>query len=57
MIYLIERCGYCGSCVAVCSNKSLELTENAIIINENCTNCRKCERVCPLGALIPEGDV
>ncbi len=56
MRYLIECCGYCGACVAVCSNKVLELTENEIIIKEGCNNCRNCEIVCPLGALISEED-
>ncbi len=53
---LVESCGYCGVCVAVCSNKLLELTENKIIINKGCKNCGKCKMVCPLGALISEDD-
>jgi ferredoxin len=54
MRYVVESCGYCGACVAVCSNKLLELTENEIIIREGCKNCGRCEKVCPLGALISE---
>ena len=54
MRYVVESCGYCGACVAVCSNKLLELTENEIIIREVCKNCGRCEKVCPLGALISE---
>jgi ferredoxin len=54
MKYLIESCGCCGACVAVCSNKLLELTENEIIIREGCNNCGRCEKVCPLGAMISE---
>ncbi len=54
MKYLIESCGCCGVCVAVCSNKLLELNENEIIIREGCNNCGRCESVCPLGAIILE---
>ncbi|MGA2676705.1 MAG: 4Fe-4S binding protein [Methanobacterium sp.] len=54
MKYLIENCGCCGACVAVCSNKLLELNENEIIIREGCDNCGRCEIVCPLGAIIME---
>jgi ferredoxin len=56
MKYLVESCGYCGACVAVCSNKLLELTEIEIIIKEGCNDCGRCEMVCPLGALILEED-
>ncbi|MGO9388527.1 MAG: ferredoxin [Methanobacterium sp.] len=54
MIYLIESCGCCGACVAVCSNKLLELNEKEIIIREGCNYCRRCEIVCPLGVMISE---
>ncbi len=54
MKYVVESCGYCGACVAVCPIKLLELTESEIIIEEGCNNCGKCEIVCPLGALISE---
>jgi len=50
-----EMCGYCGSCVSVCKNNVLELTESGIIIEANeCDNCGHCTIVCPLGALILE---
>lgn len=51
MKFNAEKCGYCGACVSVCPNSSLELTENRIIINENkCDDCGRCSIICPLGA-------
>jgi len=53
MKFDIERCGYCGACVSVCPNGSLELTENILIIkNDNCEDCRRCMIICPLGAFL-----
>ncbi len=47
-----ENCGYCGSCVTVCPERVIELTENGLSIGNGCTNCGNCVYVCPLGALI-----
>lgn len=46
-----EKCGYCGACVSVCPNNSLELAESVIIVeNDKCNDCGKCMLICPLGA-------
>lgn len=50
-----QKCGYCGTCVSVCPNCSLELTENTIIVEDTkCDDCGKCTIICPLGALTVE---
>lgn len=57
MIYIADSCGYCGTCVVVCPNKLLELTENQLIEDKGCNECGRCIKVCPLGALILEDDL
>jgi len=49
MMYIrATRCDYCGCCVGVCPEDAIELMESRIaIIEERCTNCRKCEWACP----------
>ncbi|MGB9979802.1 4Fe-4S binding protein [Methanobacterium sp.] len=55
MKFNAEMCGYCGACVSVCPNNSLELTESKIIVNENkCDDCGRCTFICPLGAFYSE---
>lgn len=55
MKFDIEKCGYCGACISVCPNGSLELTENKIIIENNkCDDCGRCSIICPLGAFLAE---
>ena len=51
MKFQSEKCGYCGTCILICPNNSLELIENLLIIDENkCDDCGKCALICPLGA-------
>ena len=55
MKFNVEKCGYCGACVSVCPNSSLELTESEIIVqNTKCDDCGRCTLICPLGALTVE---
>lgn len=55
MKFDIEKCGYCGACVSVCPNNSLELIESRVIIENNkCDDCGRCSIVCPLGAFLGE---
>jgi ferredoxin len=50
-----DKCGYCGTCVNVCPNNSLELTENHIIMrSDKCDDCGRCTFICPLGAFEQE---
>jgi ferredoxin len=47
-----DICAYCGCCVSVCPNGSLELIDAYLEPNEEtCTSCTICSRACPLGAL------
>jgi len=47
-----EVCGYCGACVSVCPEGSLELVDAYLTVNtETCKSCKICVKVCPLGAL------
>lgn len=43
-----DKCDLCGCCVGVCPENCIDLTESRIsIVDEICTNCRKCEWACP----------
>jgi ferredoxin len=46
-----EICGYCGCCVSVCPEGSLELIDAYLTVDDTCTSCGICAKVCPLGAL------
>jgi len=50
---LIHRdiCGYCGCCVSVCPEGSLELIDAYLESDDRCTGCGLCAKVCPVGAL------
>lgn len=43
-----DKCDLCGCCVGVCPENCIDMTESRIsIVDEICTNCRKCEWACP----------
>lgn len=47
-----EICGYCGACVSVCPEGSLELIDAYLSVGSNtCISCGICAKICPLGAL------
>ena len=47
------RCDLCGTCVAVCPEDAIELTESTIRVDQKrCTLCESCVDICPLG--VPE---
>ena len=46
-----ECCGYCGACVSVCPEGSLELVDAYLTVEDSCRECGICTRACPLGAL------
>ena len=48
-----DKCLFCGACIGVCPTNAmlLEYNERNIWINEDCTDCLFCTRVCPVGAL------
>lgn len=50
--YNEANCIRCGTCVKVCPEKAIELTETGIKIDrERCTLCFRCQEACPTGAL------
>ena len=46
-----DKCGYCGTCVAVCPEDALELIDAYLSLERECIACGICARACPLGAL------
>ena len=49
----IERCDFCGTCVAVCPADAIELKESTVrVIPDRCIRCSDCVAICPLG--VPE---
>lgn len=47
-----KACSLCGSCVEVCEEKAIELTEFGPQLNEDkCVGCGHCIKICPEGAL------
>lgn len=48
-----DLCDLCGTCVAVCPEDCIELTETYLQIdNVHCTTCGLCTKVCPVSALL-----
>lgn len=51
----INKCDFCGSCVAVCKPDALVLLENSMnILEGRCTACGLCAAICPFHALTLE---
>ncbi len=46
-----DKCGYCGTCVAVCPEDALELIDAYLSLERECIACGICARACPFGAL------
>ncbi len=47
-----ELCGYCGSCVSVCSALALSLADTWLVYEpEKCSGCLDCASACPVGAI------
>ncbi len=50
---LPDKCDFCGCCVGVCPEDSIELKEAEILISEEtCTNCSKCVWSCLIEVLV-----
>jgi ferredoxin len=44
-----NTCDFCGTCVGVCPEDCIELSEAEIkIIHPLCTDCNKCVWICPI---------
>ena len=48
-----EECLLCGTCLKMCVNKSIQLTDDGPVINrKTCAQCELCARDCPTGKLV-----
>lgn len=48
----IDKCDFCGTCVAVCPVDAIELKASELIISESaCIDCYNCVYVCPFEVL------
>ncbi len=48
----VKACSFCGSCVEVCEEKAINLTDfGPFIDEERCVGCGHCIRICPESAL------
>ena len=48
----VEKCDFCGTCVAVCPVDAIDLSETKLEIDyEKCTECLNCIKVCPFEAM------
>ena len=48
-----EECSLCGTCLKMCIDKSIQLTDDGPVINrKTCAQCELCARDCPTGKLI-----
>lgn len=48
-----KDCSFCGSCVEVCEENALELTDFGPQLREDkCVGCAHCIKICPEGALL-----
>ncbi len=57
MLISIERCMHCGACVGGCPQNAIFLNEIIPVFNEDCNRCKRCIKICPVGALEMEGEV
>lgn len=56
LIYVRQRCTYCGACVAVCPNGVHEVYDQTHTIRrDRCVTCRRCVDACPAQSLDIKG--
>jgi ferredoxin len=49
----IQKCDFCGTCVAVCPTDAIDLKECVIEVDKKrCIGCGSCVDICPFG--VPE---
>ena len=44
-------CDECGTCISVCGENALTLTDSLLVDQDTCISCGICVTVCPFGAL------
>lgn len=47
----IPECDECGTCIGVCSENALLLSDVLSVDQEKCSSCQSCVSICPFGAL------
>lgn len=53
--HITDQCIECGSCLAACTHKAIEVGKPYRILGERCDECGNCHNVCPVGAVIEKG--
>ena len=51
----VQDCVGCGTCVAVCPEKALTLTDRIHVARERCVHCGTCVDACPAAAMTVQG--
>lgn len=46
-----ENCDYCGTCAGVCACGAIDISAEAISVNDRCNDCEICIKACPAGAI------
>ena len=44
-------CDACGTCISVCPENALIMTDALCVDRTKCSGCARCVSVCPCGAL------
>lgn len=45
------ECDICGTCISICPENAMELTDSLHVDKKKCISCNLCVDVCPFGAL------
>lgn len=46
-----DLCLHCGACAGSCPVNAIYLNDYILEFSAECTNCRRCIKICPVGAL------
>ncbi len=46
-----SKCDICGTCISICPENALELSDSLCVDQQKCILCNLCVDVCPFGAL------